>query len=279
MSDDGRKRWDFSGTSWETGRQRLWRRHSDAVNCSLLERWLPEGKAVCILKTDLFDEMCSEGLLPLLAKRSNRIMGMDVSHATIRTACSRHAVLQGVSADVRRLPFRDEAFDLIISNSTLDHFESHESVAESLAEIFRILRQNGQLILTMDNLLNPAIAIRNALPFLLLKRMRLIPYYVGATWGPRGLRNQLLRTGFGIVDMDAVLHCPRVLAVAAASVLETLAPRGQHRIFFRILSFFEMLRYLPTRFVTGGFVAVRAVKQASTNPSICRIMNHDPGIP
>jgi SAM-dependent methyltransferase len=259
--------WDFSGTPWERGRQKLWRKHSDAVNCSLLDRWLPEGKAAFVLKTDLFDEMCGEGLFPFLALRANRFMGVDLSHATIRGACFRHADLRGIAADVRRLPFRDGTFDLIVSNSTLDHFEKQEAIAESLAEIFRILRQNGQLIITMDNRMNPAVAVRNALPFRLLQCMRLAPYYVGATSGPRGLRNQLSRAGFTVARMDAVLHCPRVLAVASAFIAEKLAPRRMQEILLQIFAAFELLRYLPTRFLTGNFVAAWGVKTASIGRS------------
>ncbi len=256
----GNECWDSMGASWEEGRQRLWREHSDAINRSLLAHWLPEGQTNFILKTDLFDEICGEGLFPFLSLRTNRIVGIDVSQKTIRIARSRHADIRGVAADVRRLPFHDDTFDLIFSNSTLDHFEKHETITESLAEIFRVLRQNGQLIITLDNLTNPMIAARNALPFRLLKRLCLTPYYVGATWGPRGFRNQLIQTGLGITEMDAVLHCPRVLAVAAAFIMERLAPRRLQKVFLQSLSCFELLKYLPTCFLTGHFVAVRAVK-------------------
>ena len=35
MSAVGNERWDFVGSSWGNGRQRLWREHSDAVNYAL----------------------------------------------------------------------------------------------------------------------------------------------------------------------------------------------------------------------------------------------------
>mgnify|MGYP006138370175 CR=1 FL=1 len=42
-------------------------------------------------------------------------------------------------------------------------------------------------------LINPVVRLRNALPFGLLRRTGLVPYYVGATCGPRRLRDFLGR--------------------------------------------------------------------------------------
>ena len=263
MRKDGNKRWDFVDSSWGKGRQRLWRKHSDAINCSLVAGWIPEGVSGSILKTDLFDEMVGEGLFSSLLKQAKQFIGVDISLATVRIACARHEGLSGIAADVRRLPFSDGKFDLIVSNSTLDHFEKHESIEESFAEIFRVLREGGQLILTMDNRMNPLVAVRNAIPSWLLKSMRLTPYYVGATWGPRGLRKHLIQAGFEVNELDAIMHCPRVLAVAAAFILERMGPRPLQKLFLQGLSSFEILKYLPTRFLTGHFVAVKAAKKRS----------------
>jgi SAM-dependent methyltransferase len=260
VRDTGNANAKSVGVAWKEGRQTLWRRHSDAVNVSMLMRWLPERRLDLVLKTDLFDEMSGEGLFSLLSQRARRFAGIDVSGKTLKIACARHTGLCGIVADVRKLPFRKGVFEAVVSNSTLDHFEKHEAISQSLDEIRRVLRQDGQLIITMDNLANPVVALRNSLPARLLRKMYLTPYFVGATWGPRGLRRQLVRTGFHIVEMDAALHCPRVLAVAAAFIVERLGPPRMQKAFLRALFWFEVLRFLPTRFLTGHFVAVKAVK-------------------
>jgi len=265
VNNIGEEQWDLTHTSWGKGRQKLWREHSDAINCSLLSRWLSSGRTGLVLKTDLFDEMCGDGLFSSLSSGANRFVGIDLSQATTRIAGLKHPDLQAVTADVQRLPFNDGTFDLIVSNSTLDHFSNHELISESLAELFRILRQNGQLIITMDNPMNPVIAVRNALPSRLLRRMHLTPYYVGATLGPRALRNQLVQAGFKITEMDAVLHCPRVLAVAASFIMERLAPRRLQKAFLWSLSRFELLKYLPVRYLTAHFVAVNAIKKPTSS--------------
>jgi SAM-dependent methyltransferase len=251
------------GASWRRDRQTLWRSHSDAVNLSLLSRWLQAGKADCVLKTDLFDEMCSEGLYQVLATHARTFVGIDLSSTILRGARSRHEGIQCVAADVQRLPFADAEFDLIVSTSTLDHFESGAAIAQSLAELFRILRRGGHLIITMDNPTNQIIRIRNALPFRLRSLLGITPYYVGATCNAMDLQDLLIEAGFGVLEITTVMHCPRVFAVAVACLLERCAPQWLQRGFLRILMAFERLERLPTHRLTGHFTAIRALKKTS----------------
>ncbi len=253
--------WDGLAQAWtRTQRQKLWRLHSDAVNGGLFTRWLPVGRLERLLKTDLFDEAYSDGLYPLLASKVQSIFAIDISFLTLHAARSRHTRLRAIGADARRLPFADDVFDIIISNSTLDHFESPYEIIGSLCELRRVLRPGGQLLLTLDNLANPVIALRNVLPFRLLNRMRIVPYYVGASCGPLRLRRIVQQAGLKVLDVSAVMHCPRVFAVAIARMLEKHAGQETHRRFLRFLMTFERLSRWPTRFLTGHFVAVRAIK-------------------
>src|SRR4029434_1314077 len=61
-----------------------------------------------------------------------------------------------------RTVFADEAFDVIVSNSTLDHFGSWAELGASLHELHRVLKTRGLLIITLDNRANPIVALRNA---------------------------------------------------------------------------------------------------------------------
>jgi len=54
------------------------------------------------------------------------------------------------------------------------------------------------------------------------------------------------------------MHCPRVLAVAC-SRLVGLMPRACQRAFLRGLGACEALERLPTRWLTGHYIAVEAV--------------------
>ncbi len=256
--------WDAVGDAWKQTRQHtLWRLHSDTINAGLFTRWLPAGRVEHLLKTDLFDEAYGDGLYRLLASKAQNVFGIDISAVILHAARSRHTSLRAIGADTSCLPFADGTFDLIFSNSTLDHFESRSEIVASLSELRRVLRMGGQLFLTLDNLANPIIALRNALPFRLLNRMRIVPYYVGATYGPFRLRRILRHVGFQVLEVSAVMHCPRVFAVAVAGSLERHAGPEAHRRFLRFLMTFERLSRWPTRFLTGHFVAVRAIKSPS----------------
>jgi len=240
--------------------QALWRAHADRVNTDLCRAWWPNDPPRRVLKTDLFDEASGDGLWPMLVNGSVVPCGIDQAINTIRSARSRYADARGTAADVRRLPFRDEAFDLVVSNSTLDHFETLDEIAAGLAEIARVLRPGGRLILTLDNPCNPMVALRNALPFTALKRMGLVPYFVGATAGPRRGRQLLTAAGFRVADVRAVMHCPRAPAVAAASILDRLGSPFLQRAFASALGAFEAGGRWPSRFLTGYFVAFAAEK-------------------
>ena len=135
----------------------------------------------------------------------------------------------------------------------------HE-IMVSLHEIHRVLKIGGRLIITLDNLANPVIALRSILPFSLLNRLGLVPYYVGATLSPSHLCRILEKSGFKVAEIDAVMHCPRVLAVAMASILQKYAGAKTQKRFLRALTAFEHLSRFPTRFLTGYFVAVKAIK-------------------
>lgn len=258
----GSRYWDEVAELWsETTPQGLWRAHSDAVNIALFTRWLPAAGVERLLKTDIFDEAVGEGVLPRLAVPRQSAVGIDVSGAALSSARSRYPRLRAVQADVRRLPFADRSFDAIISNSTLDHFASPEDITTSLRELHRVLRPSGCLILTLDNRANPVIALRGLLPYRLLHRLGVLPYFVGATYGPAQLRGALMDAGLVVLDLEAIMHCPRVFAVAAARVVERHTGPAMHRRFLRWLMTFERLARWPTRFRTGHFVAARATRR------------------
>jgi SAM-dependent methyltransferase len=260
MRATGTEYWDAVADEWtRSGSGRLWRAHSDAVNRALLARWLPAEAVGHVLKTDAFDEAVAAGLYPLIASRACRVTVIDVSQPALDAARRRHLKLETVKADARRLPFEAETFDVIVSNSTLDHFEHRGHIAAALRELARVLRPGGTLIVTLDNPVNPVVAVRNHLPF---RPARLVPFSVGATCGPRRLRGLLGEAGLEVAEVDAIMHCPRLLAVPLAGVLERRAREDAHRRYLGLLKRFESLGRLPTRILSGYFVAAKAIKPA-----------------
>jgi SAM-dependent methyltransferase len=248
--------WDqVASTHTADGASQVLRLYSDAVYVPLLERWLP-ARASRILKTDLFDEAWSDGLVPVLASRADRVVGTDLSILIHHQARERHRMLDAVGADVRRLPFGDRVFDVVVSNSTLDHFESHADITAGLTEIHRVLRPGGQLIISLDNLANPLIALRNTLPFGLWRRMRLVPYFVGVTYRPSTLRKALIGVGFSVSEVVMVMHIPRLVLRALGS----LVPARRYQTVAAFSARFEWMGRAPFGGLTGQYIAANASK-------------------
>jgi SAM-dependent methyltransferase len=238
----------------------LWRVHSDSVNCALIERWLPAEPCRMLLKTDLFDEAMGAGLFPLLAGHARHVAALDIAPSVLAAAASRHPQLLAVAADVRQLPFADESFEVVVSNSTLDHFETRDQILVALHGLHRVLCHGGQLLLTLDNLANPVVAARSVLPFALLRRLRLADYPAGATCGPWRLQRMLREAGFEVLETATLLHCPRALAVPMARRRQHAGTPGGRARFLRRLRRWESLAQLPTRFLTGYYIGVSARK-------------------
>ena len=258
------------GTRWRWDRalapllsddgEALWRRHSDAVNEALFRRWLEGERCADALKTDLYDEAMGAGLYPMLAAHAIRVAAVDVASGVLAAARARHSKLLAVAADVRRLPFADCSFDLVVSNSTLDHFDTRDEIMAALRGIHRVLRSGGKLLLTMDNAANPVVALRNLLPLSLLRRLGLVPYPIGTTGGPRRLRDMLRAAGFEILDTVALLHCPRAPAIALARRRQRRGSAGARERFLEQAMRWERLARWPTRYLSGYFVGIEARK-------------------
>jgi SAM-dependent methyltransferase len=238
----------------------VWRAHADRVNVNLCRAHWPASRPGRVLKTDLFDEASGQGLLPVLAADSGATFGIDQAGNTAALSRRRHASLRATVADVRALPFADGSFDLVISNSTLDHFERREEIEKSLREVARVLSDGGRLILTLDNPVNPVVAFRNLLPFPWLNRLGLVPYFVGQTAGPAEGRRLLTSAGFSTIAVGTVLHCPRAPAVALASLVDRTSWIWPRRMLLGLLGRFESLGRWPTRLATGYYVAFVAEK-------------------
>lgn len=228
-----------------------WRVFCDGLHVRLLERWLGETTGR-VLKTDLFDESAGVGLTPWLAAGGAEVHGLDISGVVAAQAARRVGHANYVSADVRRLPYADACFDGIVSNSTLDHFADWADVEAAMAELRRVLKPGGWMLISFDNLANPIVALRWALPFSWLHHVGLVPYFVGETVTPWGLRRLLRSHGFKVEREGTLMHVPRVLAIPLARRLGRRAPAA--------FGAFEWLERLPTRVVTGHFAVALAVK-------------------
>ena len=256
----GSQHWDAIAEAWAaTGRDRLGRNHSDDVNRALVEAWASKSVGR-LLKTDAFDEACSEGLSSLLGARCTAVIYVDLSLRILLSARRTTGITSTVCCDVRQLPFASGSLDAVVSNSTLDHFSDVRQITASLTELGRVLCAGGPLLLTLDNPVNPLLALRGLLPLKLLQKVGLVPYFVGATLAPSRLKRCCMEAGFQVRSMGAVLHCPRVLAVVVSRVVQRWASPRTQKWFLAVLKGFERLQRWPTKYLSGYYLAVSAVR-------------------
>jgi SAM-dependent methyltransferase len=256
---DAGRYWNEIGATWtEQHPDTLWRAHSDALYTALVARWLPAARPRRVLKTDLFDEAVGEGIYPLVHERADIVVGFDVAPRVAAAASGRYPELRGIVADARQLPFEDGAFDIVISLSTLDHFPHRDDIRRALLQVHRVLAPGGILIITLDNASNPLVALRNGLPHRLLRSLGLVPYRMGATCTSGDFAALLRACGFDVDRVDFVVHCPRLIAVLAARLIDRTMSRTVRMRFLQLLAKCERLDKWPTRAITGYYTAALA---------------------
>lgn len=254
--------WNIVSTIW--GKKQLnslWRIYCDFLHNNLFNNYLSTDlSANRILKTDLFDESIGRGMYDSITSKNREMYGSDISNIIVKKARQKYPDIHGIIADIRTLPFTDEIFDVIVSNSTLDHFDTTDKIQDSLRELNRVLKKGGQLIITLDNPTNPLVFIRNALPKNLLYRLGLVPYYNGVTLNRRYFEKALIQADFDIRKTGFLMHCPRIIAIWISFVMEKYATEKFRKLFVKFLLSFETLAKLPTDRFTGHFITVHAVK-------------------
>ncbi|WP_149179594.1 class I SAM-dependent methyltransferase [Streptomyces sp. TRM49041] len=103
---------------------------------------------------DVLDCACGIGTQALgLAARGHRVTGTDLSPVAAaraaHEAAARGLELAAAAADMRALPLRDGAFDVVVcADNSLPHLLTPEDVRTALAETYRVLRPGGLLLVT-----------------------------------------------------------------------------------------------------------------------------------
>lgn len=228
------------------------------VYVDLIRRWTLGRRDQTILKTDLFEEAFGEDyLLPGLFPEARMACGMDSARSTARRAALRHESLAGRVAvmDARSPAWGVGRFDLIISTSTLDHFEGRGEFVQSVEALAELLRPGGLLILALDNPLNPLYHLLRA-----FSRRRASPYPLGYTPDFGTLCRDLRACGLELGESAWVLHNPRGLSTLLFVGLQKLLGKKADVLIAACLRVFELLGRLPTRRYTACFQSVAAHK-------------------
>lgn len=262
--DNDSRRWHLTAETYRSGKYMdpVLAAHFRQVYLDLVRRWVGPRKPLRILKTDVFAEAtCPPRAFSWELPGHGGLVSFDISAEMTRLARS-NAVELGYPgtmyavADARFLPFAEGVFDLIVSDSTLDHFEDRRSIHVALRELARVLRPGGTLVVTLDNPRN----ITQPLMDLWVK-LRMAPYFIGATLSRGALVRALRDAQLDVVESGAILHNPRFFTKAGLRIMHRTAPQGLDRPARTLLELSEGLGRWPTRELTGLFVVACALKR------------------
>ena len=123
-----------------------------------LDQWHQDTLSLSgqVIGLDLLEVGCGQGKFLLhLAKLGARVVGTDFSSKAIEIAKNKELAQESFArflvADAQSLPFADKSFDLVVSCECLEHVPKP---AKALAEMYRVLKPNGKLVLTTENYSN-----------------------------------------------------------------------------------------------------------------------------
>ena len=98
----------------------------------------------------LLDIGCADGTTTRQIKKilpSTKVTGVDLYKKAINHAKKRTNKIKFIYGDVHNLPFDDSSFEMLTAIETLEHLHNPN---QALAEIYRVLKPDGHLIIGQD---------------------------------------------------------------------------------------------------------------------------------
>jgi SAM-dependent methyltransferase len=254
------KRWPAKGYA-----NQLLAEHKRRVYLGLIDRWVKITDEQRILKTDLFAEAFEIEQFLFEIPGAIQVVGIDISIEIVKRAilkANKHGKDGSgyICCDMRRLPLQDNSVDIIISDSSLDHFSSERDIIVALKEFCRVLRVGGTIVLSIDNKNNisypPYFSVR------LWMKLGLSPYFIGKTMSLSELRKNLQEMGLAVQGTTTIFHYPHPDALVrwTESALRKISGGRLDNAIRKGLALMERTGGKWTRLATGRYIALKAIK-------------------
>jgi len=106
-------------------------------------------------KPKILDTGCGTGRdLSFLENFESELYGIDLSDGMLNIAKKNLTKTSLIKGDYRHLPFKENSFDGILNIASLVHLP-HSEKLNALAEFYRVLKPEGILYISIQNLLHP----------------------------------------------------------------------------------------------------------------------------
>jgi SAM-dependent methyltransferase len=168
-----------------------------------------EGKK--FFKTDLWNESKNTQILKHVVKEGATVYGIDISPFITRQAflSFNHSENRPrmMTADIRKLPYKDNTFDYIYSMGTVEHFPETE---KAIQELYRVLKQGGTAIIGVPN--KHDLFLRPLLVFV-MQKLRLYSFGYEKSFSKKELRRMLEKANFEVEGYESLLFMPGILRI------------------------------------------------------------------
>ena len=112
----------------------------------ILIKWFKGFKGKKLFKSDLWDEVKNTKLLFWAHKKGAKCYGIDISRKVLSAVKKEAKYVSAKYGDIRKIPYPDDKFDLIISIGTVEHFP--DSI-KALKEMKRVLKPGGMAMISV----------------------------------------------------------------------------------------------------------------------------------
>lgn len=109
-----------------------------------------QGRGGCVLDLGCGNGLSTDYLAAEL--RTRRVAGMDLSFQSLAMGKQAGVTAPLLCGSVNHLPFRDATFDVVTSHAMVEHLGD---AATALAEMDRVLKPGGLLVINAPNMLSP----------------------------------------------------------------------------------------------------------------------------